>query len=199
MRTNGTFVARSAVVLALAATTMSACAGGDGRTVMALVEAGPPEVAEVFTEPLAPQSTPVIPDGQVEDAWVETIPEVDRLVAELGTDRTGGTYVNETQEYLVITVTDADTERRVLEAGFHADRVVYSTDEMNAVTEALKEANHVNNTWWGPDVHRNQTVVSVGTSVSDADVAAIEAMIEPFGDAAAMERVVGEVTFGVGP
>jgi hypothetical protein len=197
MTTHRTRIAGAIVMLGIAGMSVSACGGDDG--VVTTVQAAPmealpaPEGAGALTEPGTSRPRSVIPDD-----WMTTIPEVEQLVAELGSDRTGGAYVNEAQEYLVVTVTDAEAERRVLEAGFHADRVVYSTDELNAITEALNESIQVANTGWGTDVIRNQIIVRISASVSDTDVAAIESVIEPFGGAAAIERAEGDIRFSIG-
>ncbi|TDB76268.1 S1 family peptidase [Micromonospora sp. KC723] len=117
----------------------------------------------------------------------------ERLAGELGPERTAGAYFDQRTGRMVVTVTDAEGERAVTAAGGLAKRVRYSTEELTAVTDALNARIDTRGTTWGTEVDDNRINVTADSTVSDADFAEMRAVLAPYGDAAVLTRVPGEL------
>lgn len=141
----------------------------------------------VQADPGNPADVRDAPEGATAEALT-----TDNLVASLGEDRTGGIYENSDGQ-IVVAVTDKDAAAAVRATGAMPDLVTYSTAELNAIHSELDERPLVSGTSWGTHTSDNELVVSVDSTVSDADIAEIEAEIAPHGDAARLERIAGDI------
>ncbi|MDT0347143.1 S1 family peptidase [Streptomyces litchfieldiae] len=115
------------------------------------------------------------------------------LAEELGASRTGGVYLDQDRDRLVVTVTDETAASAVREAGGIAEQVTYGAAELDAVTDAFNESVSVPGTTWGTDTEANRINVQADSTVSDADYAELLRVAEPFGSAVHVSRVDGEL------
>lgn len=117
----------------------------------------------------------------------------DGLAAELGPQRTAGVYFDRKTERMVVTVTDAAAERAVTAAGGVAKRVKHSVEDLNAVRKALDERIDTRGTTWGTAVDDNVINVTADSTVSEVDFAEMVAVLAPFGGAARLTRLAGQL------
>ncbi|MFD6423793.1 S1 family peptidase [Streptomyces sp. NPDC060198] len=114
------------------------------------------------------------------------------LVEELSDSRTAGLYLDPGTKRIVVNVTDGESAEAVAEAGATPRRVAYDTAYLNSIKELLDQTFRTPGTMWGVDVTLNQVVVRADSTVSDADFQTLSAFIQPYGDAAKIDRVTGE-------
>jgi streptogrisin D len=119
--------------------------------------------------------------------------QAEKFTGDFGPKRTAGTYYDQRTARMVVTVTDAETQRAVVAAGGIAERVRYSTQDLEAVTAALNARIDTRGTTWGTDVIANRVNVTADSTVSNTDFAEMEAVLEPYGDAATLTRVEGKI------
>ncbi|MDH2389800.1 S1 family peptidase [Streptomyces sp. HNM0663] len=115
------------------------------------------------------------------------------LVGRLGASRTGGVYLDRRQNRLVVAVTDEAAAEEVRDAGALPKIVKYDTAYLEKIKEKLDVVINTPGTSWGVDEPENQVIVRADTTVSTADYSTLEALIEPYGDAARIERLAGEL------
>jgi len=160
-------------------------------------------LAGAMAGPLAAQAAAPVGDGaDAANAVAAGIPvragigsvQAEALAGDLGPARTAGTYFDQRSGRIVVTVTDAGSEQAVSAAGGVAKRVRYSTRQLTAVTDALDARIDTSGTAWGTEVDKNRISVTADSTVSDADFAAMRAVLSPYGDAAVLTHVEGKVT-----
>lgn len=108
-------------------------------------------------------------------------------------DRAAGTYLDQATGQLVVAVTDQAAADTVVAAGGAATIVRYSTADLEQVTEALDTSARIPGTAWAIDPATNQVVVTVDSTVSDADLATVETLAESYGAAVRIEETPGEL------
>ncbi|MGC4937612.1 S1 family peptidase [Kribbella sp. DT2] len=113
-----------------------------------------------------------------------------KLATDLGADRTGGAYYDDSGR-LVVAVIDEATADAVLRAGGTPQVVKYSTAALSAVQTELDQLPAIPNTSWGVDPSTNRVSVEVYDGVSAADRARIEAIAAKRGDAVQIEKLPG--------
>lgn len=114
------------------------------------------------------------------------------LAAELGVDRTGGTYYDDSGK-LVVAVTDQATADAVREAGGTPQLVKYSTATLTSIQAELDKLAGIPNTSWGVDPSNNQVTVEIHDGVSTADRAKIETVAAQHGDAVQIDKLPGKL------
>lgn len=107
-------------------------------------------------------------------------------------DSAAGTYLDQATGQMVVTVTDAAAAESVEAAGLTARMVTYGADDLAEVTSTLSSDAQIVGTSWAVDPVSNQVLVTVDSTVSDAELATIEAAAEEFGDAVRIEHTAGE-------
>jgi streptogrisin D len=122
---------------------------------------------------------------------------VNALATDLGADRTGGVYRDESGR-LVIAVTDEATADAVEAAGGVAEVVTYSTARLRSIHDTLDakiaDVAPIPNTAWGIDPRTNQVAVEIFEGVPAADEKRLMDLISGYGDAVTVNRRSGNVT-----
>ena len=115
-----------------------------------------------------------------------------KLASDLGADRTGGAYYDDSGR-LVVAVTDQATADAVRRAGGTPQVVEYSTAALNSIKTELDQLPIIPNTSWGVDPSTNKVSVDVHEGVSAADQARIQAIAAKRGDAVKIEKLPGNL------
>ncbi|MET7619283.1 S1 family peptidase [Streptomyces sp. NPDC005408] len=116
-----------------------------------------------------------------------------RLVLELGTSRTAGTWIGSDGRQ-VVAVTDTDAAAEVERAGARAEVVRYSMSRLRSATESLSEAQRVPGTAWAVDYASNKVVVQADSTVSSADWSRLSDVAKEIGGFVQMQRTGGAFT-----
>jgi hypothetical protein len=130
-------------------------------------------------------ATPAAQELRIEDA--------PRLVGELGTDRTGGAYLDRATGKVVVNVTDKAAGQEVADAGGVARLVEHSSAELEDATSALNVSVDIPGTTWGTDANTNQVVVQADSTVSAADYAELREKATELGSAVRVQRMEGRI------
>lgn len=118
--------------------------------------------------------------------------QASNLAAELGADRTGGVYYDDSGR-LVVAVTDQAAAAAVRAAGGTAQVVSYSTAALNSIHAELDQLAGIPNTSWGVDPSSNQVSIDLHDGVSPEGRARIEAVAAQHGNAVRLEKVQGKL------
>lgn len=101
-----------------------------------------------------------------------------------------GSYLNEAGA-LVVTVTDDASARAVRQAGAIPQLVKHSAAQLAATTAKLADTVSMPGTAWAVDPVSNKVVVSADSSVTDAKLAQLKAILGLLGDTVQLELVSG--------
>ncbi|MFE9680166.1 S1 family peptidase [Streptomyces sp. NPDC006285] len=115
------------------------------------------------------------------------------LVADLGTARTAGSWIDD-RGRPVVAVTDEKAAADVRDAGAVAKVVRHTMRDLRSATETLKDAPKVAGTSWAMDYAANQVVVRADSTVSAAEWARLTEVAEGIGASVRMERTKGTFT-----
>ncbi len=115
------------------------------------------------------------------------------LVAELGTSRTAGSWID-AEGRPVVAVTDERAAADVRDAGAVAKVVRHTMRDLRSATGVLKAAPRVAGTSWALDYAANQVVVRADSTVSAAEWARLTEVAEGIGASVRMERTKGTFT-----
>ncbi|MEU9187429.1 S1 family peptidase [Streptomyces sp. NPDC048484] len=115
------------------------------------------------------------------------------LVADLGTSRTAGSWID-AKGRPVVAVTDEKAAADVRDAGAVAKVVSHTMRDLKSATAALKDAPKVAGTSWAMDYATNQVVVRADSTVSAAAWARMTKVAEGIGKSVRMERTEGTFT-----
>jgi len=110
------------------------------------------------------------------------------LAGSLSDLQTAGNYLDASTNKMVVTVTDAAAAAKVRAAGATPKLVKHSAAKLNAIVSG---APAIVGTAWSVDPVTNQVVVDVDTTVSGADLAAVQSAVARAGDAARIEHLSG--------
>jgi hypothetical protein len=125
---------------------------------------------------------------------------VQALAADLGDNRTGGVYRDETGR-LVIAVTDEATAQAVRGAGGVAEVVKYSTAVLASIhttfDERIADTEPIPNTSWGVDPRSNQVVVEIFDEVPAAGEKRLKELAADYGDAVRVDKLPGTIQAAV--
>jgi streptogrisin D len=135
----------------------------------------------------APAPLAAVPDG------IAAADDAAALADRLG-DRSAGTYLDQATGELVVTVTDPAAAETVSDAGMAAELVTYSGAELAEITTTLDASTTIPGTGWAVDPMANQVVVTVDSTLTDAELAEVEAATEEFGDAVRIEHTPGTLS-----
>ncbi|SOD61796.1 streptogrisin D [Streptomyces zhaozhouensis] len=113
------------------------------------------------------------------------------LVEELGDTAAAGTYYESDSQTLVVNVLDESAAALVEESGAEARIVENSQETLNEVMTEV-DTFAVPGTSWSVDPVSNAVKVKVDSTVSEADLADIQAGVSELGDLATLESVNGE-------
>ncbi|MFI1486189.1 S1 family peptidase [Streptomyces sp. NPDC020747] len=116
-----------------------------------------------------------------------------KLVTELGTSRTAGSWID-AKGRPVVAVTDEEAAADVRGAGAVPKVVHYAMKDLRSVTDTLKDAPKVAGTSWAMDYASNQVVVRADTTVSAAEWDRLAKVAESLGKSVRMERTEGTFT-----
>ena len=116
-----------------------------------------------------------------------------KLVAELGTSRTAGSWID-AKGRPVVAVTDEEAAADVRGAGAVPKVVGYAMKDLRSATDTLKDAPKVAGTSWAMDYASNQVVVRADTTVSAAEWDRLAKVAESLGKSVRMERIEGTFT-----
>ena len=117
---------------------------------------------------------------------------VDALTAVLGNSTAGAYY--DARGKLVVTVTDASAATTVQAAGAIAKHVTRSAAQLDRIQSSLYSTARIPGTAWSVDPATNQVLVSVDSSVSGANLQAVENAVKAQGAGARLEHVSGVFT-----
>ncbi len=117
---------------------------------------------------------------------------VDALTAVLGNSTAGAYY--DASGKLVVTVTDASAAKTVAAAGATAKHVTRSAAQLDRVQSNLYSTARIPGTAWSVDPATNQVLVSVDSSVTGANLQAVENAVKAQGAGARLEHVSGVFT-----
>jgi streptogrisin D len=117
------------------------------------------------------------------------------LAGQLG-DRSAGSYLDGSGA-LVVTVTDAAAADHVRQAGAIPRLVTRSAAQLAAATAELSRSASVPGTAWAVDPMSNQVLVSIDSSVTGANLAAVNAAVARLGDAVKVEHVAGTFSISI--
>jgi streptogrisin D len=141
-------------------------------------------------------STVPVPEAAPTDVPVTsgiTGAKAEALASTLGTDRTGGVYLNGDGR-MVVTVTDEADAQAVRDSGGIAQVVKYSAAKLDGIhTDLDRLATSVPGSSWGVDPATNQVSVELDSTVSAADAAKLEAVTDKYGDAVKVDRIPGTI------
>jgi streptogrisin D len=124
---------------------------------------------------------------------VEAAKEARAVARDLGADAVG-VHFDKAAGTMVVNVSDRAAAARARRAadGDTVVRVVkHSKADLTAVTKSLQKEVKVPGSGWAVDHAANQVVVTLDSTVSDADRAKIEKAIAKHGDAARIDQVAG--------
>jgi streptogrisin D len=174
---------RSAVVLGAAAlaTAMTGFVASPGT---AAPSAGP----EARTA-AAPGKTAI----KSQQRTVEAAKEARAVARELGADA-AGVHFDKASGTMVVNVSDraaAAQARRAADGDTVVRVVEHSKADLAAVTKGLQQQVKVPGSGWAVDHAANQVVVTLDSTVSDADRAKIEKAVAKHGDAVRVDQVAG--------
>lgn len=116
-----------------------------------------------------------------------------KLVAELGTSRTAGSWID-AKGRPVVAVTDEEAAADVRGAGAVPKVVRYAMKDLRSATDTLKDAPKVAGTSWAMDYASNQVVVRADTTVSAGEWDRLAKVAESVGKSVRMERIEGTFT-----
>ncbi|MGP4042971.1 S1 family peptidase [Streptomyces sp. 2A115] len=116
-----------------------------------------------------------------------------KLVSELGTSRTAGSWID-AEGRPVVAVTDEKAAADVRSAGAVAKVVSHPMNDLRSATETLKDAPRVAGTSWSMDYASNQVVVRADNTVSAAEWSRMTKLAESIGKSVRMERMEGTFT-----
>lgn len=116
-----------------------------------------------------------------------------RLVSQLGTSRTAGSWIGSDGRQ-VVAVTDPGAAAEVKRAGARAEVVRHSMSQLRSATETLREAPRVPGTAWAVDYATNTVVVHADSTVSAADWSRMSELAEEIGGFVHMRRTTGAFT-----
>jgi streptogrisin D len=151
---------------------------------MASETSGGPETSNTLKTP----RTPKTPNAETRAAQTGQ-----ELVADLGTSRTAGSWID-TRGRPVVAVTDEKAAADVREAGAVAKVVRHTMRDLKSATETLKDAPKVAGTSWAMDYATNQVVVRADSTVSAAAWARLTQVAGGIGTSVRMERTDGTFT-----
>jgi len=114
------------------------------------------------------------------------------VASKLGS-QTAGSYLN-AQGQTVVTVTTASAAATVRAAGAIPKMVTRSAADLQKATRTLDDTAKIPGTAWAVDPATNQVLVSVDSTVTGANLAAVKAAVAKLGSAARMESVPGAFT-----
>ncbi len=115
-----------------------------------------------------------------------------KLDAQFGVN-TAGSFINESGK-VVVNVTDAATARSVQASGATPRFVARSGAALAAADNALKSSLKVPGTAFAVDPVSNQVVVEVDSTVTGAELAAVEATVAKLGDSARLVSAPGAIS-----
>ncbi|MCZ4515329.1 S1 family peptidase [Streptomyces sp. ActVer] len=115
------------------------------------------------------------------------------LVADLGTSRTAGSWID-AKGRPVVAVTDEEAASEVRGAGAVPKVVRYAMKDLRSATDTLKDAPKVAGTSWAMDYASNQVVVRADTTVSAEEWDRLAKVAESLGKSVRMERIEGTFT-----
>lgn len=121
--------------------------------------------------------------------------DVASVVAELGGDRSAGSYVD-AAGHTVVNVTDPQAAAAVRAAGATPRLVPRSTQQLDRLMAALDRG--VVGTAWSIDPVRNQVVIDVDTTVTGARYTGLAQAVARSGGAARLQHVAGRLTPTIG-
>ena len=115
-----------------------------------------------------------------------------KLATTLGA-RSAGTYLDASGR-MTVTVTDAAAARAVTAAGGVPKLVTRSSAELATASATLDRTVSTPGTSWGVDPKTNQILVTADSTVSGAQLTALQAAVAKLGGAARLERTAGKLT-----
>jgi hypothetical protein len=142
-------------------------------------------------------STVPVPESAPTDVPVTsgiTGAKAQSLASTLGTDRTGGVYLDKDGR-MVVTVTDEADAQTVRDAGGVAKVVKYSAAKLDGIHADLDRSATaaVPGSSWGVDPVTNQVSVELDSTVSAADEAKLKTVTDKYGDAVKVDRIPGKI------
>jgi streptogrisin D len=152
-------------------------------------------LASILLAPPQAQAASVAAPNLTTDLVAQSIAAADdatALAERLGA-RSAGTYLDQNTGQMVVTVTDAAAAATVRAAGSVARVVEHSSAELAQVTTTLEARAQISGTAWVVDPTANEVVVTIDSTVSDADVARIETVTDRYDDAVRIEYVTDEI------
>ncbi|MFE9775479.1 S1 family peptidase [Streptomyces sp. NPDC005931] len=155
-----------------------------GAGIAALVAAGvtfQTANASETPEPSAPRTLSVAAAGKLASALAE----------DLGADA-AGTYYDAKGKSLVVNVLDEDAAETVEAAGARARVVANSLAELKSARGTLREDATIPGTSWVTDPTTNKVVVTADRTVSEAEWATLEKVVDGLGGKAELQRTKGE-------
>ena len=124
---------------------------------------------------------------------VEAAEDARAVARDLGADA-AGVYYDKAADAMVVAVSDraaADRARRAADGDTRVRVVEHSKADLAAVTERLEQEVTTRGSGWAVDHAANQVVVTLDSTVSEADAARIKEVVAQFGDAARVDEVAG--------
>ncbi len=115
-----------------------------------------------------------------------------KLATTLGA-RSAGTYLDASGR-MTVTVTDAAAAQAVTAAGGVAKLVTRSSAELASASATLDRTVSTPGTSWGVDPKTNQVLVTADSTVTGAQLTALQAAVAKLGGAARLERTAGKLT-----
>ncbi|MFJ3988324.1 S1 family peptidase [Streptomyces sp. NPDC090032] len=122
-----------------------------------------------------------------------SVPVGERLVAQLGTSRTAGSWLG-ADGRTVVAVTDADAAADVRRAGARSEVVRHSMRDLRSAAATLRAAPRVAGTAWAMDYGSNEVVVRADSTVSAAAWSRLAGVAKAIGASVRMERTPGTFT-----
>ncbi|MFD3473734.1 S1 family peptidase [Streptomyces sp. NPDC058695] len=126
-------------------------------------------------------------------AFGPPVPVGERLVTQLGTARTAGSWLG-ADGRTVVAVTDAGAAADVRRAGARAEVVRHSMRDLRSAAATLRAAPRVAGTAWAMDYGSNEVVVRADSTVSAADWSRLADVAKAIGASVRMERTRGTFT-----
>ncbi|WP_432164404.1 S1 family peptidase [Streptomyces sp. bgisy031] len=121
------------------------------------------------------------------------VPVGERLVDQLGTARTAGSWLD-ADGRTVVAVTDTGAAADVRRAGARAEVVRHSMRDLRSAAATLRAAPRVSGTAWSMDYGSNEVVVRADSTVSARDWSRLGGVARTIGASVRMERVRGTFT-----
>lgn len=145
--------------------------------------------AAALITPSTAGAAPAVAVRDVQVAAGISAATADSLAAQLGDDRSAGTWLDRDSGRMVVAVTDTAGQKAVVNAGGVAKLVAHSTAELDAIRADVRNTATFSGVAWGIDTMSNRVTIEADNTVTAADYERLTAIAERHAGAVQVQRV----------